>query len=167
MPIDNQLFCTRVRIYHTSLPFLKKTPNVYQNNKCFYATHAKVLSCLILVIFCLLVVNIYLRSLKINISSSIMIAKSFNSCIGLRNYIITICNSITSILKTQVLLISGDIETNPGPKILSAIKFCHWNLNRLPAQDFVKVALIEAFIPTHNFDIICLSETFLDSTIPN
>ena len=64
----------------------------------------KVLSCLILVIFCLLVVNIYLRSLKIHISSSITVAKSFNSCIGLCNYIITICASITSILKTQVLL---------------------------------------------------------------
>ena len=38
-----------------------------QNNKCFYATHAKALSYLILLIFCLLVVNIYLGSLKINI----------------------------------------------------------------------------------------------------
>ena len=96
-----------------------------------------------------------------------MIAKSFNSCIGLGNCIITICNSITSILKTQVLLISGDIETNPGPKISSTFKFCHWNLNGLAAHDVVKVHLIEAFITTHNFDIVCLSETFLDSTIPH
>ena len=43
----------------------------------------------------------------------------------------------------------------------------HWNLNGLTAHDFVKVPLIEAFITTHNFDIICLSETFLDSTIPH
>ena len=96
-----------------------------------------------------------------------MVAKSFNSCIGQWNYTITICISITSILKTQVLLISGDIETNPGPKILSTFKFCHWNLNGLAAHDFVKVHLIEAFITTHNFDIVCLSETFLDSTIPH
>ena len=27
--------------------------------------------------------------------------------------------------------------------------------------------LIEAFITTSNFDIVCLSETFLDSTIPD
>ena len=32
---------------------------------------------------------------------------------------------------------------------------------------FVKVPLIEAFITTHNFNIVCLSETFLDSTIPH
>ena len=96
-----------------------------------------------------------------------MVEKSSNSCIGLCNFVITICISITSILKTQVLLISGDIETNPGPKKSSAIKFCHWNLNGLAAHGFVKVPLIEAFITTHNFDIVCLSETFLDSTIPH
>ena len=95
-----------------------------------------------------------------------MVEKSFNSCIGLCNFVITICISITSILKTQVLLISGDIETNPGPKKSSAIKFCHWNLNGLAAHDFVKVPLIEAFTITHNLDIVCLSGTFLDSTIP-
>ena len=34
------------------------------------------------------------------------------------------------------------------------------------AHDFVKVPLIEAFInKVNNIDIICLSETFLDSTI--
>ena len=64
-----------------------------------------------------------------------------------------------------LLLTSGDVETNPGPKKSSVIKFCHWNLNGLAAHDFLKVSLIEAFITTHNFDIICLSETFLDSTV--
>ena len=66
---------------------------------------------------------------------------------------------------TYLLLRSGDVETNLGPKKPSVIKFCHWNLNGLAAHDFLKVSLIEAFITTHNFDIICLSETFLDSTV--
>ena len=35
----------------------------------------------------------------------------------------------------------------------------------LAAHDFVKVPLIEAFTVTHNFNILCLPETFLDSTI--
>ena len=43
--------------------------------------------------------------------------------------------------------------------------FCHWNLNGLAAHEFAKIPLIEAIITTHNFDIISLSETFLDSTI--
>ena len=67
-------------------------------------------------------------------------------------------------LKRMLLLESGDIETNPGPR-KSFIKFCHWNLNGLAAYDFVKIPLIEAFIKTHNFDIICLPETFLNSSI--
>ena len=89
-----------------------------------------------------------------------MFAKSFNPYIAPCNYITTIYISINSILTIQVLLKSGDIETNTGPKKSSAIKFCHWNLNGLAAHGFVKVPLIEAFINTHNFDIVCLAETF-------
>ena len=81
------------------------------------------------------------------------------------NYIITIYISITGILKTQVQLKPGDIETNPGLKKSSAIKFFPWNLNGLTAHDFVQVSLIEASITMHNFDIACLSATFLDSNI--
>ena len=81
--------------------------------------------------------------------------------IALCNYIITICISITSILTIQVLQVllkSGDIETNLGPKKSSAINLC---------LDFVKVPLIEAFINAHNFDIVWLPETFLDSRTPH
>ena len=67
-------------------------------------------------------------------------------------------------LKRMLLRESSGIETNPGLR-KSFIKFCHWNLNGLAAHDFVKMPLIEAFITTHNFDIICLSETLLDSSI--
>ena len=129
MPIDNQLFRARVGlIYSTDLYFLKKTPNVPQNSKCFYVTHPKVLSYLMLVLLYLVVVNMYLLSLKIGLSSSIMVAKSFNSRIVLCNYIATICISIASIMTTELLLKSGDTEINPGPKKSSAIKFCRGNL---------------------------------------
>ena len=39
------------------------------------------------------------------------------------------------------------------------------NFNGLAVHDFIKIPLIEAFIKTHNFDIIYLLETFLDSSI--
>ena len=64
-----------------------------------------------------------------------------------------------------LLLQSSDIEINPGPKKCSRLNFCHWNLNGIAAHDFVKVTL-EAFIEANNIGIICLPETFLDSTIP-
>ena len=58
----------------------------------------------------------------------------------------------------------GDIETNPGPKY-SSLTFCHWNLNALTAHDSIKILLLQAYILQHNYDIICLSETFLNFSI--
>ena len=61
---------------------------------------------------------------------------------------------------------SGDIELNPGPASLWCnLSICHWNLNSLKAHNFSKVSLLEAYNSNHNFDIICLSETLLDSSI--
>ena len=59
----------------------------------------------------------------------------------------------------MLLLESDDIETDPGPSG-TFIKFCHWNLNGLAVHDFIKMPLIEAFITTHNFDILFV-ENFL------
>ena len=56
-----------------------------------------------------------------------------------------------------------DTETNPGPRKSYPINFCHWSLNGLAVHNFIKAPLIKAFISTHNLNILCLSETFLDS----
>ena len=83
------------------------------------------------------------------------------------DYMFTIRYLINN-FKHLLLLLSGGIETKPGPKRSSNIKFCHWNLNGLAAHDFIKVPLVEAFITSNHFDLVyCLFETFLDSTIPN
>ena len=58
----------------------------------------------------------------------------------------------------------GDIEENPGPKY-SSLTFCHWNLNGLTAHDSTKISLLQAYITQHNYDNICLTETFLNSSI--
>ena len=59
----------------------------------------------------------------------------------------------------------GDIEINPGtkkkqPKYFS---FCHWNVNSLLAHD--KISLLTAYNTIHQYDVICVSETFLDSSV--
>ena len=61
--------------------------------------------------------------------------------------------------KYLLLLLSGDIKVNSRPKRSPNIKFYHWN--SLAAPDFIKVPLVEAFIISNNFDLVCLSETFL------
>ena len=63
-----------------------------------------------------------------------------------------------------MLYCCGDIEINPGPK-RSSLTFCHWNLNGVAAHEFIKVSLLKGYITERNFDIICLSETFLNSSL--
>ena len=63
--------------------------------------------------------------------------------------------------------LSGDIEENPGPQAKSCVSvfICHWNLNSIHAHNFIKLSLLRVYISINKFDIICLSESFLDSSI--
>ena len=69
-------------------------------------------------------------------------------------------------LSLTIIRLSGDIEENPGPKHSSNQSFsiCHWNLNSIKAQNYLKISLLRAYILLHNFDVVCISETYLDST---
>ena len=67
------------------------------------------------------------------------------------------------------IILSGDVETNPGPQSKRCQEFsiCHWNLNSVATHSFIKVSLLKAYITIYNYDVICLSETYLDSSIPS
>ena len=66
-------------------------------------------------------------------------------------------------------LLSGDVELNPVPKRNSrnAFSICHWNLNSISAHNYAEVFLLKAYIVFHKFDIICISETYFDSSTPS
>ena len=67
-----------------------------------------------------------------------------------------------------ILTTHEDIEVNPGPlKIQNNISICHWNLNSLTSHNSCKLSLLQAYNSIHNYDILCLSETYLNSTIDN
>ena len=57
---------------------------------------------------------------------------------------------------STLIYLSGDIETNPGPITNYAHSFniCHWNLNSIATDNFVKIPLLEAYTITHNFDVL-------------
>ena len=65
--------------------------------------------------------------------------------------------------------LSGDIEKKLGPKKdFSQMFFTgYWNLNSLVAYNFTKVALLKAYLPAQRFNIFCISETYLNSSITN
>ena len=64
-----------------------------------------------------------------------------------------------------ILLTCGNIESNPGPRGCNScynFSICHWNLNIMTAHNFEKINLLEAI---NKFDVICLSESYLDLSI--
>ena len=58
------------------------------------------------------------------------------------------------------------IEPNPGPRKLKTHSFsvCHWNLNSLPAHNFLNLTQLEAYNSVYKYGFICLSETYLDTS---
>ena len=66
-----------------------------------------------------------------------------------------------------LITLSGDVELNPRPKRNAAqtLSICHWNLNSICAHNFAKLSLLRANVSVRKFDIICLSETYLNSSI--
>ena len=65
-------------------------------------------------------------------------------------------------LSFRDILLSGEVETNPGPETL---EFCSWNLNSIIAHDFLRVSLLEACNSMNNYDLIGIVDTHLDSSI--
>ena len=65
-----------------------------------------------------------------------------------------------------MLIQPGDIEPNPGPsKKHRPLTCCHWNVNSLTAHKMLKKSLMEAYSTSHKHDFLCISETYLDSTV--
>ena len=80
--------------------------------------------------------------------------------------ILIILNFCLALLAYALILLSGDIELNPGPRINTRdLSISQWNLNSVWVDDFAKIAQMSAFLNTHRFDIFCICESFLDSSI--
>ena len=53
----------------------------------------------------------------------------------------------------------------PKSNSSECLSIFHWNLNSISAHNFIKSSLLRAYISIDKIDIICLSETYLDSNI--
>ena len=67
------------------------------------------------------------------------------------------------------IILSGDVEANPGPQSKGCQEFSihHCNLNNIATHSFIKVSLLKAYITIYNYDVINLSEIYLDSRMPS
>ena len=50
---------------------------------------------------------------------------------------------------------------------MPSFSVCHWNLNSITGHNFLKFPQLKAYISIYKNDFICLSETYLDSSIPD
>ena len=102
-----------------------------------------------------------------------LFSKSYVSKISTKLYIsvfllFNILLGVLAWLCSCLIILSGDVEVNPEPKnsVSERLSICHWNLNSISTHDYSKLLLLKTYISLLKFDIICLSETYLDSTVP-
>ena len=132
------------------------------DTRIYFNNLLPVLSFLLIVLFCLLIRK----------CSLIWITLRAKLCLG------RLCRAISSLFYVFILiyylqgcnsliLLNGDINTNPGPTPSSqqCFSICHWNLNSNTAHNLAKLSLLTAYNQVHSFDIICLSDTYLNFNI--
>ena len=76
------------------------------------------------------------------------------------------CNLLRQ-LYIPLITLSGDVELNPGSKRNAAqtLPICYRNVNTICAHSCAKFYRLRANVCVHRFDIICLSETYLNSSV--
>ena len=101
---------------------------------------------------------------SINIKGSFLNKFSIKCCTC--PHVLMFFCSLLSFISVILLLLTGDMETNPDPDpdYLNSFSFCQWNLNNMAAHNFIKMPLLQAYIAMNRFDIIRLSETYLDNS---
>ena len=101
--------------------------------------------------------------------SSYLYKVNYNRAYFSRNIISNFCYIVLLYVSyyIDIILLCGDKELNPGPtpNCSKCISICHWNLNGITSLSFIKVSLLSAYNAVHNYDIICISESYLNSQI--
>ena len=84
-----------------------------------------------------------------------LIKKKSNSCFTQFNENILLIELTCLMFLRYLLILSGDVELNPGPKrydgMNGRICFGHWNVNSLLAREGTKLAQIEALQSFYKF----------------
>ena len=71
------------------------------------------------------------------------------------------CTVLSWYYLTVMWKLIQDPDINCGKSFL----ICYWNLNSVSAYNYIKLFSLKVFTAVHKFDIICLSQTYLDFSI--
>ena len=126
--------------------------------KCFRCILFNILLVIITTLFLLFTVHFYDEDLgmlaflsllvdSINIKRSFF-SKFSNRCCAIP-HVCMFFLFIIFIHISDIVVLSGDIEKNPGsdPGYSNSFPFCHWNLNSIAAHGFIKMSLLQADNP--------------------
>ena len=148
MPIDNVIWHARVGVFYSLKTLITKIPNT---RKLHYS------HIFLLFLFYFVTIDLYKFHSVVNcIMASYLRMLTKLPKIAKITLFLDLCIS-------SLLLRCCDIEKNPGPKY-SSLTLCHWSLNGLTAHDSIKILSFQAYVTQHNYDIISLSEIFLNSS---
>ena len=99
-------------------------------------------------------------------STSVSSATCILSLVVFQSSIVAITKNVPHWLSFVLILLSNDIEFNPGPLFQNSFfTFMSWNLNSLAKNDFQRISLIEAHNSVYNYDLISLCETSLNDNV--
>ena len=80
---------------------------------------------------------------------------------------IAVSVSVATLVYSFLISLSGNLQLNPSPQNKFDVNFsiCDWNLNSIAPHNYPKFLLLKAYIAVYKFHIICISETYLDTSI--
>ena len=85
------------------------------------------------------------------------------------NFALNLCEILNTIPPIWIcflkILLSNDVELNPGDLKNAFFSFCNWNVNSLGKGNFSRVQLIEAHNSLYSYDLISLCETSLNDSV--
>ena len=161
MPVNLNQYRGRVGVFNNRNLPTRKAYNIF-SSRLLKQPLSKIYSTKILVFFLIIAIRFVIYIITAQ-NVRLFLWSLFKSL-----YLITIALYIHHLWVYFIpVKISGDIEENPGrqSKPCSSLSICHWNLNSIPAHNFIKMSLLRASISINKFNIICLSKTYLDSSI--
>ena len=132
----------------------------------FFTIRQVINSSLLLVLNSPLLICEFMSSAETRLQQTLIYTVRANHVLFCLYFLDIYCVNIISNLIELLLLMCADVHPHPGPRI-KLFSFCHWNLDSIMVENKVKIPLIEPISSVHKLDIIALSETYLNDTIPN
>ena len=158
MPVDLVQYRGTVGVFNNRKFHNKMVANKFYSSQCGFNAGLAVLAP-----FSIHQIILFLLTILICMSKDNYVQSIKRLCIS---FIIII--SIHSILRLWFYSILITLSADPKPKRNSTetFSFCLWNLSSIYSHNYVKISLLKAYITVHKFDIISLSETYEEASVP-